>query len=272
LGAAALHVFAASHGASLAMTTTDGGGARWVGRLVDEGDGATLGAFLLVEAGALPDPDAPALPVAMHDAYAEMRAVEGDMPSPVLPTYAGLETAARADVVVIEPARPARGALLFLHGFGGNYALPCWEMARAAAEADLVTFCPSVGWRGEWANDEGQRTVVATLRMAHRRGLDRVWLAGLSNGAIGASLLAPRMRGSFRGVILVSGASPQAGAPGVPTLVLQGHRDALCPAAVARAYARRTGAAYTDLDAGHFALLLRRREAHRAIAAWLAES
>jgi predicted esterase len=272
LGAAGAHALTAARGTRLSMTTTATGFARWTGRIIDEGDGATLGAYLLVGVGVIPDPDARYIPRAMREAYHEMRSAEGDMPSPVVPTYLGLQSSDRADVVVVEPSRPPRGALIFLHGSGGNYALPCWEIARAAAEADLVTYCPSVGWRGEWANPDGERTLQAALRLARAHGNDRVFLAGLSNGAIGASLLAPRMRGAFRGVILISGASPRAGSSGVPTLVLQGSRDALCPPDIARAYAKRVDATYVALEGGHFALLLHRENALRAIASWLARS
>ena len=272
LGAACVHGLLATRGAHVSMTTTATGAPRWVGRIVDEGDGATLGAYLMVQTGLIRDPDVPAVPRAMHEAYAEMRAAEGDVPSPVVSTYLGLESPSDADDIVVEPPRRPRGALIFLHGWGGNYTLPCWQVARAAAEVDLVTYCPSVGWRGEWASADGERTLRAALALPQARGIDRIFLAGLSNGAIGASLLANRFRGQFCGVILISGASARAGAPGVPVLVVQGDDDALCPASIARDYARRVGATYARLHGGHFALLLERTTAHRAIAAWLART
>jgi pimeloyl-ACP methyl ester carboxylesterase len=110
---------------------------------------------------------------------------------------------------------------------------------------------------------------VALLR---KRGITRIYLAGLSNGAAGAARLAPRMRGVFRGLILISGAPRDADAPDGPVLVMQGRRDQMASALSARAYAGRFGGQYVELDAGHFALLLREEQAMQAIAAWLAKN
>ncbi len=258
-------------GETVTMTTTDGKGARWLGRVVDEGDLAVGGARVLVATHLLRDPDAPSVPGALADAYRRMRAEEGDTPSPVLPTYAGMQSPARADVLVVDGVAHPRGALIFLHGYAGNFALPCWQIGRAARAAALVTYCPSTSWRGDWWSRRGEETLRATIALARRRGIDRFYLAGLSNGAVGAARLAPRMRGTFRGVILVSGAARDASAPGAPVLVVQGRRDAMAGAGLARAYAARTGARYLDLDGGHFAFLLHEAEANRAITAWLKE-
>jgi pimeloyl-ACP methyl ester carboxylesterase len=188
----------------------------------------------------------------------------------VLPTYAGLERADAADVVVVDTrATGARGALVFLHGFGGNFELPCWQIAQAAAEASLVTYCPSVGPEGHWWTDQGERTLRRTLEMVHARGFDRVYLAGLSNGGIGATRLAARMRGEFRGLVLVSGADAAAPSPGIPVLAIHGTADPMTSAASARAYAARAGGTFVALDGGHFAFLLHEAEARRAIASWL---
>jgi predicted esterase len=257
-------------GETLTITTTGGSGARVLSRLLDEGDVATLGARVLVTAGALRDPDADEVPAALARAYAEMRAAEGDTPSPLVPTYVGLQRPDAADVIVVRPRGPARGALVFLHGFAGSFALPCWQIAQAAADADLATYCPSVGWRGDWRND-GENTLRRTVELARADGHTRLYLAGLSNGGIGASYLAPRMRGTFRGVILVSGAAPAAPPCGVRALVLHGGRDAMVSAGAGRAWASKNGARYVELQGGHFALLLRKDEARAAIARFLRE-
>jgi predicted alpha/beta hydrolase family esterase len=268
-GVAVLRIFTAARGASLQMTTLAGGGARLVGRVVDEQDAAMWGARAAFAIGAFRDPDRDEVPGALREAYAEMRAREGDTPSPVIPTYAGLERGSSVDVVVVE--RPAaRGAFLFLHGFGGSFALPCWQLAEAVASAEMSTYCPSLGPRADWWTPEGERVVRETVRMIRASGVTRIVLAGLSNGAVGAAHLAPRMPGAFAGVVLVSGAARDARAPGVPVLVLQGSRDAIMPAELARGYAEAHGATFVDLDAGHFALLVRRAEATRALRSWLA--
>ncbi|MCA9509713.1 MAG: hypothetical protein KC560_03345, partial [Myxococcales bacterium] len=112
------------------------GGSRIASRVVDEGDAALTTTRLLVGLGAVRD-DASELPAAMRAAYNEMRADHGAVPSPLVPTYLGLQGREAFDLVVIDPPAGAprpRGALVFLHGFAGNFDLPCWQISRALAE------------------------------------------------------------------------------------------------------------------------------------------
>jgi pimeloyl-ACP methyl ester carboxylesterase len=269
-GTLSIRACAGAAGATVSMTGPDGTrSARLLGRIVDEGDAAVPVAYGLSLIGRLPDPEATIIPSRMRDAYARLRAAEGMTPSPVLPTYAGLESAETFDVLVVDGVPEPRGALIFLHGFAGGFTLPCWQIAQMARPAGLVTLCPSMGWRGEWWTATGEATLRRTIDLARARGLDRIVLAGLSNGAVGASVYAPRMRGALRGLVLISCASASAGAAGVPTLVLHGRGDRMCPAAAGRAYAQRTGARYVELDAGHFALMTHEEEAARALGDWL---
>jgi pimeloyl-ACP methyl ester carboxylesterase len=262
-----------TRGATVSMTGADGtSSARLLGRVVDEGDAAVLVASALSLVGRLPDPEASTIPSRMREAYARLRAAEGITPSPLLPTYAGLQSPEAFDVLVVDGIPEPRGALVFLHGFAGGFTLPCWQIAQMARPAGLVTLCPSTGWRGEWWTAAGEATLRRTLDLARARGLDRIVLAGLSNGAVGASIHAPRMRGALRGLVLISCASPSAGASGIPTLVLHGRGDRMCPASIGRAYAARTGAGYVELDGGHFALLTHEEEATRVLGDWLSRT
>lgn len=124
--------------------------------------------------------------------------------------------------------------------------------------------------RADWWTPDGERIVRETMRLAAARGLQRIVLAGLSNGAIGAARLAPRMRGSFVGLVFVSGAPTDAAAPNVPVLAIHGRHDAMASVASVRSYAALHHDKYVDLDAGHLALLLRREESLRALRDWLA--
>jgi pimeloyl-ACP methyl ester carboxylesterase len=207
---------------------------------IGEGDVVVPGSMVM--ARLLRDPEAARVPGALDAAYREM---------------AG--RVARSDLMIVEASQPPRGALIFLHGFAGSFALECWLMAQP----DLVTFCPSVGWRGDWWNHA--RTLDETLALVRRRGFSEVYLAGLSNGGAGAARLAAH-RG-FRGVILVSGTAA-APAPGIPVLVVQGRRDRMAGVESARRYAERTHADYVELNGGHFVLLLDGK-ARVAIADWL---
>jgi pimeloyl-ACP methyl ester carboxylesterase len=174
---------------------------------------------------------------------------------------------------VIEPpataTMPPRAALIFLHGYAGSFTLECWLVARAAEAIGAVTVCPAVGFAGHWSGRDGARTLRATLAYLRGRGVARIYLAGLSNGAVGASALAPRFAAELAGLILISGAPARGGAGGLPALVVHGERDTMASAGHARQFAARNGARYAGFDAGHFVLLMRRDETRAAIAAWL---
>jgi hypothetical protein len=260
-----------SGGRARLLTLPGDASSRWLGRALDEQDLSQAGAWLLRAFGRLPRDEARALVPAMHDAYAAMRRDLGRAPSPALDTLLARQRPSAFDTIVIEPrdvARP-RAAVIFLHGYAGSFTLECWLIADAAAAIDAVTICPATGFSGHWSERDGERTLQETLHYARARQLDRVYLAGLSNGAAGAGALASRYASSLKGLIVISGAPSTGGAPALPTLVLQGDRDTMFPAAIAHAFAARTRARYVALGGGHFVLMIRRDEARAAIAKWL---
>lgn len=270
VGTAATRVVSASQGVHVGMSAgATSPTSRWVDRLLDEEDLSVNAARALQWTGFVRDPDVPELANAMRAGYSRMRTREGSTPSPVVATYLGLERPGASDTLVIGDTRASAGVLIFLHGFAGSFTLPCWVVAQAAADAGFATVCPSTRWVGDWWTAEGEATLRETLTAVRRDGAKRVVLAGLSNGAIGASLVAPRLRGEVDGLILISGASPDADAPGMPVLVIQGEHDAQIPAYLVHAYAERVAGRYLSLDAGHFALLVREGAASHAISAFL---
>jgi pimeloyl-ACP methyl ester carboxylesterase len=199
-----------------------------------------------------------------------MRRAEGITASPVLDTLVGRQQADAFDALVIEPhAHAPESAVVFLHGYAGSFTLECWMMAEAARRIDALTVCPSTDFAGRWWTDDGERKLRATLAYVEGRHIPRVILAGLSNGGIGASLLAPRLARSLSGLILIAGVSPNGGTGGLPALVVQGEGDTMCAAAPAHAFAARTGATYAGFDGGHFVMMVRRAEVRDAIAGWL---
>lgn len=273
-GIAGVRAFTAGDGRSLRAFDGARGGepgeARLVNRLIEEGDVAVAGTRVLLATGALHD-DQRELPAAMSDAYLAMRRDQGDAPSPFAATYLGLERPTAFDLVVIEPprapeatARP-RSAVVFLHGYLGNFDLPCWQIARAVASLGVVTACPSTRWVGDWWSADGEATLRRTIDVLHARGVDRIVLAGLSNGGFGASRLAPRLKGQLVGLVLISGAESTAPSAGVPTLVIHGRNDTITSFAESATYAKQVGATLLALDAGHHAMLVRGIEVDRAI-------
>ncbi|MGC4117613.1 MAG: hypothetical protein QM765_24265 [Myxococcales bacterium] len=227
----------------------------------------------------LPAPELEGVQDAMLGAYREMGARHGPTASPVLATMLGRQGAGRFDAVVFEapgPSTSPKGALVFLHGFTGNFTLTCWLAARAAGEAGLMTVCPSVGFDGRWWAGDGPATLEATLRWLERRGIQRVVLGGLSNGANGATVLAPQLAGRLSGLLLVSGGfADQQPPPQLPVLAIHGLRDRMVGIDGTRRYLAKAppnpSTRLVETPSGHFALLLEREELGRQIAAWLRE-
>jgi len=259
-----LRLITVGHGKTMHVTDEEGGSARWISRLVDESDIAVSAARALVGIGMLRD-DATELPSAMRHEYERMRREQGDLPSPVIGTHLGMQRASGFDLVVVDGAEPVRGAVVFLHGSAGNFELPCWQIARAVGSLGVTTACPSTSWQPDWEAANGQAIVQRTLELLRARGISSFVLVGLSAGGYGASLLAPRMKGVFEGLVLVSGADPLAPAAGTPTLVIQGRNDTMVQAVDPSTYAQLAGAQYVDVDAGHFALLVRSAEVEKEI-------
>ncbi|WP_240359816.1 alpha/beta fold hydrolase [Pyxidicoccus trucidator] len=251
-------------------------GHRWVNRLVAERDGTLLAAHALVLSGGVPRSDSRDFISALESAFDRMDAAEGAFATPAVATYLGLQSSKSFDTLVISPPDGASSdtAVVFLHGYAGNFAVYCWQMARAAQAISALTVCPSVGPAGDWWSPQGERTLEATLDWLASWGIRRVYLGGLSNGGAGASVLVSRVshpRIELRGLVLVSGAVSQAPTHQVPTLVVQGRTDSMMPTRSMRAFAERLGklATYVEVDSGHFAFLDRHAECERAIANWL---
>jgi hypothetical protein len=255
------------------VTLPEGAGSRWLARLVDEQDVALAGARLLALRWPLSSDEKERLLPAMHDAYVELRRDDVVTPSPVADTLLGRQKPEAFDALVIEPRTdplPApKAGLVFLHGYAGSFTLECWLVAKAAQAVGAVTVCPATGFAGHWRGQSAERIVRTSLDYLARRGIKRVFLVGLSNGASGASALAPSLAPSLSGLILVSGAPANGGNAGLPTLVLHGTDDAVASVAATQAFAARSHAKYVALPGGHFVLLVHREESRKAMADWL---
>lgn len=272
LGVLMYRFFAAAEGATVhASTGPHGGEARWIDRIVPERDVALGGSGLLIAMDRMPA-DQPGLMAALRDGYSRMEQAEGPVPSAVVGTFLFGQSADDHSQLRIAPPRyePPTSVVLFLHGFIGSVTLLCWQVAQAANPVGLDVVCPATEWKARWAEPEGVRAVEATIAALRAQGVRRIYLAGLSAGAIGASRLAPQL--DVDGVILISGASPLGRPSGKPTLVLQGALDRMTPAGPARAYARRARATYEEHpDAGHWLVLSHHEWVMQHMRRWLAE-
>lgn len=253
-------------------TLPDDSGPSLLSRLYPEPDGSLAVAPLIGRAGGFPDPEAEVFSSILRAAYARTEPSAAVQPTPAIATYLGLQSPSGFETIVIRPPEQrvvADGAVLFLHGFAGNFYVYCWEMAQAAGQANLLTLCPSMGASGAWWEPTGEQIVEATLRYAHDIGMNRVYLAGLSNGAAGASVLASKLSGRLAGLILVSGQRAEQ-PPRLPVLVVQGSLDQAMPASLARAYAARSSSVtYRELAGGHFIFLSKYETVRPIIAQFL---
>ena len=261
-------------GARMNLVTLPGGaGPRQLNRILDEQDVVLFGTQAAPYLGAISPLERESLDLKFSQAFQEMKA-QGVTPlSPFLTTYLGRQSPNEFDVVIAEPSsgkRPTTG-ILFLHGFGGNFTLQCWLMAQAGDSIDAITVCPSTDPSGYWWNSQGQSILQETIAYLHQRGVERIYLAGLSNGAIGASRLAVQFKQDLAGLILISGADPNATMTDLPVLLLHGKYDERIPVSVMEQYASAAGltATYHLFEGDHFLLLKQFDAVQEVIVTWL---
>jgi pimeloyl-ACP methyl ester carboxylesterase len=248
-------------------------GPHWLNRLFNEKDLVLIGAHLAPRLGLVSRAESEGLVLALAVTYREMR--EATPLSPVMTTYLGQEQPRAFDAVIGKPGpdqQPQFG-VIFLHGFGGNFTLQCWLVARAVEQAAGITICPSTRLVGDWWSPDGQAILAETLGYLRQVGIEHIFLAGLSNGGIGASRLAAGLESELAGLILISGADPRAAITGLPVLVIQGTHDERIPPAISAGYVEEAGpsATYLLLDGDHLLLLKRAERVQAAIRDWIAQ-
>lgn len=242
-------------------------GTRVVDRLFEERDAAMVGSRLLVLVGAVPAREFPTLPALLAEAYPPLERDAPRLGTPIPATLLGLQRADAFDAIVVAPGAGAGElGVVFLHGFAGNFALQCLEVARVARGQGALTICPSTRFEGDWWRGDGEEIVRASIAHLRARGARDIVLVGLSNGGVGASRLAPRLGREIDGLVLLSGLSPRAPSSAVPTLVIQGDRDTMVRTSAVRAWARgRSRVRYVELPGTHFVLLEERERVAEAL-------
>lgn len=108
--------------------------------------------------------------------------------------------------VPIEQTAEPLPAIVFLHGSAGNFKVYSWLWSKLAEKHGIVIIAPSFGF-GNWGWPEGKTAALNALQDAAsivKIDEERVYLAGLSNGGLGVSLLAEAMPEKFRGLIFIS--------------------------------------------------------------------
>ena len=206
---------------------------------------------------------------AIERVYRDLEARGGPLPSIWLASQSTLQSSARFDALISEPAAHTRLGVVFLHGYGGNFTWPCASVAAAVEAVNGTTLCPSVGDSGRWWTGAGPAIVLASIRALEARGIDTIVLAGLSNGGIGASRLVARFADRLGGLLLVSGAA-RGTRTSLRTLLIHGSSDRMAPLGAARAFVRAsTHATLEVFEGGHFVLAHREPEIRARVAEWL---
>lgn len=184
-----------------------------------------------------------------------------------------------------QPSEPLP-AIVFLHGSVGNFKAYTWIWSSLAEELGYVIIAPSFGF-GNWREPGGVDAVVKALADAQtvvELDENRLYLAGLSNGGLGVSLLADAAPERFRGLIFISPvmatevidwATFQSAWAGRPVLIVTGQADERVPVAYVSERAKRLergGVAVKSIlypDEDHFLFFAQREHVIADISRWL---
>jgi pimeloyl-ACP methyl ester carboxylesterase len=251
----------------------------WVSRLIREDEAWNAAIQLAWFLGILNSNELASLAPASEAAYRSYEAWQGPRPSVngLLLTRRG---SAVTELVGMPTGRDRVGALVFLHGFGGQISPCVGALAASELGRNYAIVAPVLDWRAEWWMPEGERVLVKTLDTLPAR-IDRtdLWLVGLSNGANGASRLAsrPEVAERFRGlVLLMGGASTEfgEGRRPLPTLLIPARHDSRFPFDGLERLADELRAAGADVtvspvEGDHFALMADPDTVTKKIASWL---
>ena len=252
-------------------------GTRWLSYVIDEQDSVIFGEALFHQIGGSSAIEHENITQALSKDYSELSQVQAVVPSPIVGTYLNLQNTTAFDLIVIEPevkSHPDTG-VIFLHGFMGNVAAQCWEIARAVDRFGALTVCPSTEWQGQWWQPAGEAILRSTFAYLRKQGIQKIYLGGFSNGGFGISRLVSRLEDEtgLSGLIFIDGIS--AGADirkmGLPVLVVQGRQDERMPAPEARRAAEIIGdlGTYVELNSDHFLIMKKPDQVQNVITTWL---
>lgn len=249
-------------------------GAPWLARLVRE-DESVLAGDALVQALGILTPEARAeLDAAAVDAYARLAVRTAG------PGANALLLRSRPDRIESVAWFPPGGGpvpgIVYLHGFGGLLTPYLGALTEDPRLAGYAIVAPALGFAGEWWTDDGLAVVRRTLdTLPPRVDRDRLYLVGLSNGAVGATAVAadPALSGRFCGVVGLMGGSGDFGAPRVPTLLVAAEKDDRFPLGYLRGVHRVAAsggpAELVVVPGDHFALLTETASVDAALVGWL---
>lgn len=223
-------------------------GARILGGLIPEREAILVALDLRMLVDPLPGEE-PDVVDDMRRAYARMPWSMSFGPTPAPATYLEMQAPNSFDLLVVEPTEDVRGTAIFLHGYGGNFAVQCHLFAEKVRSQGYRTACPSLSLDAHWDDAAGRRVLEATREYLRIDG--RVIIAGLSDGGVALSKSWPEADA----YIVVSGVSSAAQCPRKPVLALHGTRDRIASISYARRLAERCPEVELEaMETAHFLL------------------
>lgn len=209
---------------------------RWVNRLAEEADLGPMMVTAFGDFGAFRGEDVTRARPYLKQDYRRMRADLdfAPVPSTLAANMLGMTSSAAIETLVFNPPAEGRAdrAIIYMHGAGPLFKLPCWMLARRMPDAMIV--CPTVGLRGEWAHPDAAAAFQTVLSWTRERS-SAVYAVGWGTGGHGLlRLLNGNALGHVSGMVLVSGYDENyfddVRRSGLPILILHGEQDNRTPA------------------------------------------
>lgn len=267
---AVCRLLSADGGVGVRISSAPGGEERVLGRLFDERDANATAMVLMGAVGGTSKAEMAEFLPALHQLYDDMDRSVGPIGSPFLNSILGRQTRRGWDVVEVGGGKDF--GVVFLHGASGNITAYCWTVGDVIADLGGQTICPSVTVAGHWKTEFGEVVVEEAISRLRAKGVQKIYLAGLSAGAVGVSKLAEQFSEGVEGLVLIAGSG--AAVPcGVPSLVIAGENDDRFPLDYMRD--ARSACAQSKLvvlpAADHFLIVKERDAVQKTLRHWFLE-
>lgn len=208
--------------------------------------------------------------------YDEMELEQGKYSSLLIDSLAGLPHVLGSEVLTFNAKfqNNPKSAVLFLHGTGGNFGLICWIISKGSQSIGAATYCPTLNLLGNWGSDKGRKIVADLIVELRSKGIEHLYLVGLSSGAVGVGRIAASLENEFDAVALLFGAHPAIKSFGKAILFMYGRNDERFPVQLLSWVASLSAKTNPNVtinivQGGHFFALQHREQFLELFGAWL---
>jgi hypothetical protein len=164
-GTALIRILFPPSGAKMNLITLPGPSrSRLLTRLFDEQDIVLFGAKVAPSIGFVSPLEYNGLIPELAQTFQEMHTQGITSLSPSLASYLGQQHPDGFDTLLTNPSSEnSEAGIIFLLGFGGNFTLQCWLIAKAGNQVGALTLCPSTDPSGQWWNEQGTAILEESL-------------------------------------------------------------------------------------------------------------